>query len=202
MKKVNIKKNKDSTQRVYSALLPKGTAAWLIDNTILTFQQIANFCGLHPLEISGMADGDVHADVAPVDPIRMGQLTAEEIKRCEANPDATLSLSAGMLQTIKQANNSDGKYVPVARRHDKPSAIIWLLRHVRMITTADIVKLIGTTKKMIGSIKDRSHWNYGNIQERDPVVLGLCSQVDLDHLRKICDNRRSSIDSDDVSEDN
>jgi len=163
--------------------MPKATAVWMIDNTILTFDQIAVFCGLHPLEVKGIADGEVATGIFGVDPIVSGQLSKEELERCSKNPKATLQihLSAAYEGVMKGAKKR-AKYTPIARRQDKPDAIFWLLKNFPEINDATIIKLIGTTKLTVASLRDRSHWNIENIRQRDPVLLGICSQVDLDRV--------------------
>jgi hypothetical protein len=163
-------------------LMPKATAVWLIANTSLTFDQIAEFCNLHPLEVQGIADGEVASGIIGQDPIINGQLTKEEIKRCEQDPDAKLALvqMSEVLKSIKKKKES--KYIPVARRRDKPDAILWLLKNHPDVTDAQIIKLIGTTKATLTAIRDRKHWDIANMKPRDPVLLGMCSQVALDKL--------------------
>lgn len=165
-------------------LLPKATAVWLVDNTTLTFDQIANFCGMHPMEVQGIADGEVAVGIVGKDPVTAHQLSKEEIERCENNPKEQLKLISTTEKYIKSEKNKKkkGRYTPVARRQDKPDAIAWLLKHCPDIKDTQITKLIGTTKNTIQAIRDRSHWNNSNIKPRDPVLLGLCSQRDLNTL--------------------
>ena len=161
-------------------LMPKATAVWLIQNTSLTFKQISDFCGLHVLEIKGIADGDVAKGIIGFDPIIQGQLTSQELKRCEANPEATLSLSESALRLIhEQKQKKASKYTPVARRQDKPEAIAWLLKNCPELSDMQIAKLVGSTKNTISSIKNKTHWNISNIRPKDPVLLGICSQTEL-----------------------
>lgn len=160
-------------------LMPKATAVWLVENTALTFEQIAEFCGMHPLEVQGIADGDVAAGVRGVDPVASGQLELAEITRCEKEGSARLQL----LNTAKQYithKTKGSRYTPVARRQDKPDAISWLVKHYPTMTDAQIAKLVGTTKNTIASVRDKTHWNANNIKPRDPVLLGLCTQTHLD----------------------
>ena len=165
-------------------LMPKATAVWLIENTTLTFDQIARFCGMHPLEVKGIADGEVGVGISGESPIAKDQLTREEIKRCEQNPNATLHLSDQAQNHVKitSKKRKTAHYTPIAKRQDKPDAVVWLLRYCPDVTDQQIMKLIGTTKTTIASIKTRSHWNMNNIKPRDPVLLGLCSQTDLDKV--------------------
>lgn len=176
--------NKGSTSKGVSGMLPlmpKATAVWLVDNTSLTFKQIASFCGMHELEVKGIADGDVAHGIVGIDPIQSNQLSSEDIKRCEADERLELTLIASPIQDLLHKRGKS-RYVPLARRRDKPDAIMWLLKNCPDISDLQIVKLIGTTKQLIGSIRDKSHWNMKNIRPRDPVLLGLCSQTDLDRL--------------------
>ncbi len=160
-------------------LMPKATAVWLVENTALGFDQIAEFCGMHPLEVQGIADGEVSGGIRGLDPLANGQLTADEIKRCESDPSAKLQISGTAKQYIS-GKSKGARYTPVARRQDKPDAIAWLIKHFPAMTDAQIVKLIGTTKNTIEAVRTKSHWNSGNIKPRDPVLLGLCSQTHLD----------------------
>ena len=157
-------------------LMRKATAVWLVENTSLTFVQIANFCGLHELEIQGIADGDVASGIIGQSPFLSGQLSREEIDRCEKDANATLTLNKSVSSIIKAADKKVGKYTPIARRQDKPDGISYLLKYYPEITNGQVKKLVGTTDKMIDSIRDRSHWNVKNIKPRDVVLLGLCSQ--------------------------
>lgn len=159
-------------------LMPKATAVWLIDNTSLSFEQVAAFCGLHPLEVQGIADGEVAVGIQGMDPVLAGELTREEIKRCEADPSARLQMAKTDLpQPTKRTKGP--RYTPVAKRQDKPDGIAWLVRHHPELKDSQIARLIGTTKTTIQAVRDRSHWNSQNIRPRDPVLLGLCSQSDL-----------------------
>lgn len=159
-------------------LMPKATAVWLIDNTSLSFEQVAQFCGLHPLEVQGIADGEVATGIQGMDPVLSGELTRDEITRCEADPSAKLSTAKSDLpQPTKRTKGP--RYTPVAKRQDKPDGIYWLVRHHPELKDSQIARLIGTTKTTIQAVRERSHWNSQNIRPRDPVLLGLCSQIDL-----------------------
>jgi len=172
-------------------LMPKATAVWLIDNTTLTFDQIADFCGLHHLEVKGIADGDVAENMRGVDPIAGGELSREEIKSGEANADYRMKVAPSKIAHIPQPKRKGARYTPVARRQDKPDAIAWFIRNHPEVTDAQIGKLIGTTKSTINNVRDRSHWNSQNIKPVDPVTLGLCSQIELDEIiAKSADKRR------------
>jgi hypothetical protein len=158
-------------------IMRKATAIWLVENTSLTFSQIANFCGLHELEIQGIADGDVASGLIGQNPIYSGQLTREEISRCEGNSNAKLVLNQLTSNIIQESSKKKtSKYTPIARRSDKPDGIFYLLKYHQEITNAKIKKLIGTTDKMIDSIRTKTHWNMKNLKPRDIVLLGLCSQ--------------------------
>ncbi len=156
-------------------LMRKATAVWLVENTSLTFSQIARFCGLHELEVQGIADGDVASGIIGQNPISSGQLTHEEIARCEKKAESSLILNKSAASQVNVIEKK-AKYTPIARRQDKPDGISYLLKYYPDITNAQIKKLVGTTDKMIDSIRDRSHWNMKNIKPRDLVLLGLCSQ--------------------------
>jgi hypothetical protein len=159
-------------------LMPKATAVWLIENTALSFKQIGDFCGMHELEIQSIADGDVAIGVVGHDPVISGQLSKEEIARCEKDGNLRLKISVDIEKLVKQKKKG-GKYTPVARRQDKPDAISWILRNHPEISDNRIIKLIGTTKNTINSVRSKEHWNSTNIRPRDPVILGLCTQVEL-----------------------
>lgn len=159
-------------------LMPKATAVWLVDNTSLTFDQIADYCGLHRLEVQGIADGEVAIGIQGLDPIANSQLTRDEIVRCEKDPSARLKMLK--LDLPEPSKRTKGpRYTPVAKRQDKPDAIAWLLRHHPELKESQIAKLIGTTKTTIQAVNERSHWNSPNIRPRDPVLLGLCAQSEL-----------------------
>lgn len=164
-------------------ILPKATAIWLIDNTMLTFKQIAEFCGIHELEVKGIADGEVSSGILGLDPVAGGQLTKAEIDRCSKDPSARLRLSVNSAyDLLVSKKKKQPKYTPIARRQDKPDAIYFLLKNCPNLLDNQIIRLIGTTKHTIEAIKDRSHWNMKNIRPRDPVLLGLCTQTELDRL--------------------
>lgn len=169
-----------ATEKKYP-LMPKATAVWLIDNTKLTFKQIADFCGIHELEVKGIADGEVASGIIGVDPVVSGQLEKEEIERCSNDPSASLRLKvSAAYEAVAKNRKKTAKYTPVARRQDKPDAIYWLVKNYPEIKDSIIIKLIGTTKSTVEAIRQRTHWNMANIRQRDPVLLGICSQTDLD----------------------
>ncbi|WP_027285760.1 DUF1013 domain-containing protein [Rubritepida flocculans] len=159
-------------------LMPKATAVWLIEKTSLSFEQIADFVQMHPLEVQAIADGEVAQGIIGYDPVANGQLTREEIARCEADPTARLTLAPPAVP-LSKSRGKGGRYTPVAKRHDRPDGIAWLLRHHPELSVAQISKLLGTTKETIEKVRDKTHWNSANIKPRDPVILGLCTQSAL-----------------------
>lgn len=161
-------------------LMPMATAVWLVDNTGLTFKQIANFCELHELEVQGIADGTVAINMVGQDPTKNGQLTQAEIDRCEGSAVEQLQLDPDAVQALPRSKGP--RYTPVSKRGDKPDAIAWLVRHHPEMTDAQIGRLVGTTKPTIQAIRTRTHWNIKNIQANDPVALGLCRQTELDDM--------------------
>ncbi len=164
-------------------LMPKATAVWLVENTKMTFEQIGDFCGMHPLEIQGIADGEVAVGIMGQNPMDMGELLKEEIEKAEKDPSYRMIMSDKAVQHLKLNKSKKGaRYTPVARRQDKPEAIAWIVKNHPYIPDSQIVKLIGTTKKTIESIKQRTHWNINNIKPKDPVLLGLCMQSHLDAI--------------------
>ena len=160
-------------------LMPHATATWLVDNTALSFEQIAEFCGLHILEVQAMADDLAGSKYTGRDPLHSGELTLAEIERGQADPDYRLKMQKAPVETTR---TKGPRYTPVSKRQDKPDGIAWILRNHPEITDAQIGKLIGTTRNTIAAIRDRSHWNIANIQPKDPVTLGLCSQRELDAM--------------------
>jgi hypothetical protein len=161
--------------------MPKATAVWLVENTSLSFEQIADFCKLHPLEVKGIADGEVAAGIKGLDPITTGQLTREEIDRAQQSPDYRLKLQESKVKLPEAKRTKKGpRYTPVSRRQDRPNAILWLVRNHPELKDAQIMRLVGTTKTTIQQVRDRTHWNSATLTPMDPVTLGLCSQIDLD----------------------
>jgi uncharacterized protein len=160
-------------------LMPKATAVWLVDNTALSFEQIAAFCTLHPLEVQGIADGDVAGGIMGVNPIQNGQLTKEEIEKAEADPSYRMKLSEPKVR-VAAAKRKGPRYTPISRRNERPNAIKWLVRNHPELKDAQIMRLVGTTKSTIDSVRESTHWNSANLTAMDPVTLGLCSQIDLD----------------------
>ena len=175
-------------------LMPKATAVWLVDNTALTFVQIADFTGLHPLEVQGVADGEVATGLQGADPVTAAQLTLEEIKRCEDDPTARLTIADSDVPRPR-ARTKGQRYTPVSKRHDRPAAILWLLRFHPELTDTQVSKLVGTTKPTINSVRDRTHWNMQQLKPNDPVSLGMCTQQDLDQaLQKARDKEQRRLD--------
>ena len=162
-------------------LMPKATAVWLVENTSLSFEQIAELCGLHVLEVKGIADGDVAQGIKGMDPISTGQLTREEIARGEEDHEYRLKLAASKIDIPEVKSKKGPRYTPVSRRQDRPNAVLWLMRNHPELKDSQIMRLVGTTKPTIAAIRDRTHWNSPNLQPQDPVTLGLCSQIDLDN---------------------
>lgn len=161
-------------------LMPKATAVWLVDNTALSFEQIAEFCHLHPLEVKGIADGEVAAGIKGMDPVMQEQLTRDEIERAEKDPNYRLKLKESTVRIPERKRTKGPRYTPLSRRHDRPNAILWLVRNHPELKDAQIIRLVGTTKSTIQQVKERTHWNIAQLQPMDPVTLGLCSQIDLD----------------------
>jgi len=160
--------------------MPKATAVWLVENTALSFDQIAQFCNLHPLEVKAIADGDAAQGIKGLDPVVTGQLTREQIAQGESDPDMKLKVSDPKVRLPPPKSKKGPRYTPVSRRQDRPNAILWLVRNHPELKDAQIMRLVGTTKSTIDSIRERTHWNAANLQPMDPVTLGLCSQIDLD----------------------
>ena len=161
-------------------LMPKATAVWLIDNTSLSFEQIANFCKLHPLEVKGIADGEVAAGIKGHDPITNGALTREEIQQGEKDKHYELKLAPSKVKVPEIKAKRGARYTPLSRRQDRPNAILWLVRNHPELKDAQIMRLAGTTKHTLQSIRERTHWNSAAMSPVDPVSLGLCTQVELD----------------------
>ncbi len=161
-------------------LMPKGTAVWLVENTSLTFDQIAEFCQLHVLEVKGIADGDVAHGIKGMDAISSGQLSRDEIQRGQDDSKYHLKLSEPKVEIPVVKTKKGPKYTPVSRRQDRPNAILWLLRQHAELKDSQIMRLVGTTKPTIEAIRERTHWNSPNLQPADPVTMALCTQTDLD----------------------
>jgi hypothetical protein len=179
--------------------MPKATAVWLVENTALTFEQIAEFCGLHALEVQAIADGEVAAQMQGLDPVANGQITAEEIKRCEQDPTARLELAKEALPE-PLVKHKGPRYTPISKRQDKPDAIAWLLKNHPELSDGQISKLVGTTKPTIAAVRDRTHWNAPNIKPRHPVALGLCTLPELEAaVQRASKGKRRAV-VDDIAE--
>ena len=171
-------------------LMPKATAVWLVENTTLTFEQIADFCKLHPLEVKGIADGEVARDIRGADPIANGQLTREELDRAGADPKYHMKAQKSRHAELLKPQKKAPRYTPVSRRQDRPDAIAWFVRNHPEVTDAQVSKILGTTKATIDQVRNRTHWNSANIKPVDPVTLGLSTQLELDAVvRKAADKK-------------
>lgn len=173
-------------------LMPKATAVWLVENTALTFDQIAAFCGLHILEVQAIADEEVAIGMQGLDPIRGGELTQEEISRCEEDPSGRLEMTKAAVDHAKQQKKKS-RYTPVSKRQDRPDAIAWVLKNYPELSDAQIGKLVGTTKPTINAVRDRTHWNAANITAQNPVSLGLCSSAELEKAIAVARARAGSV---------
>ncbi len=169
-------------------LMPKATAVWLVENTTLTFDQIAEFCGLHKLEVQAIADGEVAVSIVGLDPVYNGQLKQDEIKRCEADPRARLKMTKTDLP-LPMVRTKGARYTPVSKRGEKPDAIAYLVKNYPELLDAQISRLLGTTKDTISKVRERTHWNTANIKPQNPVLLGLCKQADLEAAVKRAQRR-------------
>jgi hypothetical protein len=175
-------------------LMPKATAVWLVDNTSLTFEQIADFCGLHPLEVKGIADGEVARDIRGADPIANGQLSREELDAAEKNAKHKLvALKSRHAEYLKPQKKAP-RYTPVSRRQDRPDAIAWFLRNHPEVADAQLARILGTTKATIDQVRNRTHWNSANIKPVDPVTLGLSTQLELDAVVKKAAEKKAKED--------
>ncbi len=176
--------------------MPKATAVWLVDNTSLSFEQIAEFCKLHPLEVKGIADGEVASGIKGLDPVTTGQLTREEIELAQKNPAHKLKMAERKVRLPETRRTKRGpRYTPVSRRQDRPNAILWLVRNHPELKDAQIMRLVGTTKNTIQQVRERTHWNSNNLTPMDPVTLGLCTQIDLDfEVQRAEKDRPASLD--------
>jgi len=176
-------------------LMPKATAVWLVDNTSLTFEQIADFCQLHPLEVKGIADGEVARDIRGADPIANGQLSREELDAAQADPKFRMKAQKSRHAELLKPTKKPSRYTPVSRRQDRPDAISWFLRNHPEITDGQLVKVLGTTKSTIDQVRNKTHWNAPNIKPVDPVTLGLVGQLELDALVKKAAEKRAKDDA-------
>ena len=177
-------------------LMPKATAVWLVENTALTFDQIADFCRLHPLEVKGIADGEVAAGIKGYDPLVAGQLLREELERGVADPEYRMHVAEPKVRVPEMKRTKGPRYTPVSKRQDRPNAILWLLRNHPELKDAQLMRLVGTTKTTIASVKEKTHWNANNLAPMDPVMLGLCSQLDLDfEVHRAAKERPAPVDT-------
>ncbi|MFO1015419.1 MAG: cell cycle transcriptional regulator TrcR [Caulobacteraceae bacterium] len=176
-------------------LMPKATAVWLVDNTSLTFEQIADFCGLHPLEVKGIADGEVARDIRGADPIANGQLTREELDAAQDNDKYRMRAQKSRHAELLKPQKKAPRYTPVSRRQDRPDAIAWFIRNHPEVTDAQISKALGTTKATIEQVRNGTHWNKANIKPVDPVTLGLILQLELDALVKKAAEKKAKDDA-------
>ncbi|HEY5290231.1 MAG TPA: cell cycle transcriptional regulator TrcR [Caulobacteraceae bacterium] len=176
-------------------LMPKATAVWLVDNSSMTFEQIADFCGLHPLEVRGIADGEVARDIRGADPISNGQLTREELDRAQSDPKYRMKAQKSRHAEMLKPARKGPRYTPVSRRQDRPDAIAWFVRNHPEISDAQISKALGTTKATIDQVRNRTHWNSTNVKPVDPVSLGLVGQLELDALVKKASEKKSREDA-------
>jgi len=178
-------------------MMPKATAVWLVENTTLTFEQIAAFTGMHELEVQAIADGEVAIGIVGVNPVANGQLAAEEVARGEQDPKVKLKASKSDIP-VPRARSKGARYTPVSKRQDRPDAIMWLVKHHPELNDAQIARLIGTTKSTIASVRDRTHWNAANIKPQNPVTLGLCTEADLEKFVVIAQRRKTNAEKAEV----
>ena len=159
--------------------MPKATAVWLVENTKISFKQIADFCALHELEVKGIADGDVAKGIKAYNPILAGQLTREEIESCSQDINRPLSLNNKSLDINLKSEKKTNRYIPLSKRQDRPEAVLWLTRNFNQLSDGQIVKLVGSTKKTVSAIRNKNYWNSSNLSPKDPVVSNLCTQIDI-----------------------
>jgi len=169
--------------------MPKATAVWLVENTTLSFKQIANFCQIHELEVKGIADGDVAKGIRAYNPILAGQLTREEIDVCSKNHEKSLKLSKSNEEVIVSQERKKVKYTPLSKRKDRPDSVLWLVKNFSKLSDGQIAKLVGSTKGTVALIRNRSFWNFSNLVAKDPVILGLCSQLQFEKAVEKADRR-------------
>ena len=169
--------------------MPKATAVWLVENTTLSFKQIANFCNLHELEVKGIADGDVAKGIKAYNPILAGQLTREEIDVCSKDHNKILKLTKKNEEVVVSKERKKVKYTPLSKRKDRPDSILWLIKNFSKLSDGQIAKLVGSTKGTVALIRNRSFWNFSNLVAKDPVILGLCSQLQFEKAVEKADRR-------------
>ena len=169
--------------------MPKATAVWLVENTTLSFKQIANFCNLHELEVKGIADGDVAKGIKAYNPILAGQLTRDEINLCSENHERPLSLSKKNQEIVVSNERKKSKYTPISKRKDRPDAVLWLVKNFSQLSDGQIAKLVGSTKGTVSLIRSRTYWNFSSLSAKDPVILSLCSQLQFQKAVEKADRR-------------
>ena len=169
--------------------MPKATAVWLVENTTLSFKQIANFCNLHELEVKGIADGDVARGINAYNPILAGQLTRDEINLCSENHERPLSLSKKKQEVVVSSERKKSKYTPISKRKDRPDAVLWLVKNFPQLSDGQIAKIVGSTKGTVALIRNRTYWNFSNLSAKDPVILNLCSQLQFEKAVGKADRR-------------
>ena len=169
--------------------MPKATAVWLVENTTLSFKQIANFCNLHELEVKGIADGDVARGIKAYNPILAGQLTRDEINLCSENHERPLSLSKKKQEVVVSSERKKSKYTPISKRKDRPDAVLWLVKNFPQLSDGQIAKIVGSTKGTVALIRNRTYWNFSNLSAKDPVILNLCSQLQFEKAVGKADRR-------------
>ena len=169
--------------------MPKATAVWLVENTKISFKQIASFCGLHELEVKGIADGDVAKGIKAYNPILAGQLTRDEINLCSENHERPLSLSKKKQEVVVSSERKKSKYTPISKRKDRPDAVLWLVKNFPQLSDGQIAKIVGSTKGTVALIRNRTYWNFSNLSAKDPVILSLCSQLQFEKAVGKADRR-------------
>ena len=172
-----------------SPLMPKATAVWLVENTKISFKQIADFCNLHELEVKGIADGDVAKGIKAYNPILAGQLTRDEIEKASADVNKPLILNKKELNISSNPKKKTQKYIPLSKRQDRPDAVIWLIKNFPQLGDNQIAKLIGSTKNTVSLIRNKNYWNISNLSPKDPVVSNLCSQIDIKNAADKADQK-------------
>ena len=169
--------------------MPKATAVWLVENTTLSFKQIANFCNLHELEVKGIADGDVAKGIKAYNPILAGQLTREEIDTCSKDHEKSLKLNKKNEDVLVSSERKKAKYTPLSKRKDRPDSILWLVKNFSQLSDGQIAKLVGSTKGTVSLIRKRTYWNLSSLTPKDPVILGLCSQLQFEKATEKANRR-------------
>ena len=172
-----------------SPLMPKATAVWLVENTKISFKQIADFCNLHELEVKGIADGDVAKGIKAYNPILAGQLTRDEIEKASTDVNKPLILNKKKLNISSNPKKKAHKYIPLSKRQDRPEAVIWLIKNFPRLGDNQIAKLIGSTKNTVSLIRNKNYWNISNLSPKDPVVSNLCSQIDIKNAADKADQK-------------